>query len=47
MREIKDYQGAEKMLRIASELNPKDTNIRRQLAGVVALNFVHTPAEVK
>ncbi len=47
MREIKDYQGAEKMFRIASELNPKDTNIRRQLAGVVALNFVHTPAEVK
>ena len=47
MKEIKDYQSAEKMLKIASGLAPKDANIRRQLAGVIALNFVHSPLEVK
>jgi tetratricopeptide (TPR) repeat protein len=46
MKEIKDYQGAEKMLKLAAELAPKDANIRRQLAGVMALNFVHSPMEV-
>jgi len=47
MKEIKDYQSAEKMLKIAAELAPKDTSIRRQLAGVIALNFVHSPLEAK
>ncbi len=47
MKEVKDYQGAEKMLRMAAKLSPKDTNIRRQLAGVIALNFVHSPLEAK
>jgi tetratricopeptide (TPR) repeat protein len=42
LRDLKDYQGAEKMLKIAAGLSPKDTNIRRQLAGVVALNLVHS-----
>ncbi len=42
LRDLKDYLGAEKMLRIASDLSPRDTSIRRQLAGVVALNLVHT-----
>ena len=45
MKEIKDYHGAEKMLKISAELAPKDANIRRQLAGVMALNFVHSPME--
>ncbi len=47
MKEVKDYQGAEKMLRMAAKLSPKDTNIRRQLAGVIALNFVHSPLEAR
>ena len=47
MKEVKDYQGAEKMLKIAANLAPKDINIRRQLAGVIALNFVHSPMEAK
>ena len=42
LRDMKDYQNAEKMLRIASELSPKDTSIRRHLAAVVALNLVHS-----
>ncbi|MDO9085762.1 MAG: tetratricopeptide repeat protein [Anaerolineaceae bacterium] len=42
LRDLKDYQGAEKMLKIASSLSPKDTSIRRQLAGVIALNLVHS-----
>ncbi len=45
MKEIKDYHGAEKMLKLSAELAPKDANIRRQLAGVMALNFVHSPME--
>lgn len=47
MKEVKDYQGAEKMLRMAANLSPKDASIRRQLAGVIALNFVHSPLEAK
>ncbi len=42
LRDLKDYQSSEKMLRIASSLSPKDTNIRRQLAGVIALNLIHS-----
>ena len=42
LRDLKDYQAAEKMLRIASDLSPKDATIRRQLAGVIALNLVHS-----
>ncbi|MBE0684716.1 MAG: tetratricopeptide repeat protein, partial [Anaerolineaceae bacterium] len=42
LRDLKDYQGAEKMLKIAASLSPKDANIRRQLAGVIALNLIHS-----
>ncbi len=42
LRDLKDYEAAEKMLRIASDLSPKDATIRRQLAGVIALNLVHS-----
>lgn len=42
LRDMKDYVGAEKMLKIASSLTPKDINIKRQLAGVIALNLVHS-----
>ena len=47
LREIKDYTGSESMLRKASERNPKDTNIRRQLAAVIALNLVHGSQEAR
>ncbi|MCE1253905.1 MAG: tetratricopeptide repeat protein, partial [Anaerolineae bacterium] len=46
MRELKDYIGAEAMLRRAAELSPKDLNIRRQLGAVIALNLVHNSQEV-
>jgi tetratricopeptide (TPR) repeat protein len=45
MREVKNYVGAETMLRRASELAPDDINIRRQLGAVIALNLVHNPQE--
>lgn len=41
LKEGKDYMNAETMLRRAAELAPNDVSIRRQLAGVVALNLVH------
>lgn len=40
-REMKNYSEAETMLKKASSLAPRDANIRRQLAAVVALNLVH------
>ena len=46
MRELKDYIGAEAMLRRAAELSPQDLNIRRQLGAVIALNLVHNSQEV-
>ena len=46
MRELKDYVGAEAMLRRAAELSPQDLNIRRQLGAVIALNLVHNSQEV-
>ena len=45
MRELKDYIGAEAMLRRAAELSPQDLNIRRQLGAVIALNLVHNSQE--
>ncbi|MCJ7695122.1 MAG: tetratricopeptide repeat protein [Anaerolineaceae bacterium] len=44
-RESKDYKNAEIMLRNAAQLAPNDTSIRRQLAGVIALNLVHNLQE--
>jgi len=46
-RECKDYKNAETMLRRAAQLDPNDTLIRRQLAGVIALNLVHNLQEPK
>jgi Flp pilus assembly protein TadD len=40
MKDGKDYRGAESMLRRAVELAPGDVNIRRKLAGVVAMILV-------
>ncbi len=40
MKDGKDYRGAESMLRKAVELAPGDVNIRRKLAGVVAMILV-------
>jgi Flp pilus assembly protein TadD len=46
MKEGKDFMGAEKMLRKASELAPDDLDIHRQLGAVIALNLVHNSMEV-
>lgn len=48
LKECKDYTGAEEMLRRASSLSPKNVDIQRQLAAIVALALVHThrPLEV-
>jgi tetratricopeptide (TPR) repeat protein len=43
-KEAKDYVAAEKGLRLAADLAPKDRFIQRQLAALMALNFVH-PSE--
>jgi len=45
LKECKDYKNAETMLRQAARLAPKDANVRRQLAAVVALNLVHNLQE--
>jgi tetratricopeptide (TPR) repeat protein len=45
-REIKNYPDAEKLLKKASELEPDNVNIRRQLGAIIALNLVHKPKEV-
>ena len=46
-KECKDYMNAEKLLRQAAQLDPNDNMIRRQLAGVIALNLVHNLQEPK
>jgi Flp pilus assembly protein TadD len=45
LKEAKDFDGSEAELRRAAHLSPKDRHIQRQLAGVIALNIVHHPAE--
>ncbi|MDO8970586.1 MAG: tetratricopeptide repeat protein [Saprospiraceae bacterium] len=45
LREGKDYQRAETMLRMAAELAPDDLNIRRQLGAVITLNLIHSSQE--
>ena len=45
LRDAKDYEGAEQLLRRAAELAPNDVNIRRQLGAVIALNLVHHSQE--
>jgi Tfp pilus assembly protein PilF len=46
LKEAKDYQAAEQMLRKASSLEPRNVNIHRQLGAVLALNLVHQSQEV-
>lgn len=46
LKEAKDYSAAEIELRQAARLEPKDRNIQKQLAAVIALNLVHHPAAV-
>jgi tetratricopeptide (TPR) repeat protein len=46
-KDCKDYKNAETMLRQAAQLDPNDNMIRRQLAGVIALNLVHNLQEPK
>jgi tetratricopeptide (TPR) repeat protein len=41
LKEIKDYQSAETMLRKAADLAPEDVTVHRSLGAVVALNLVH------
>jgi tetratricopeptide (TPR) repeat protein len=41
LKEIKDYQAAENMLRKAADLAPEDVTVHRSLGAVVALNLVH------
>jgi tetratricopeptide (TPR) repeat protein len=41
LKEIKDYQSAENMLRKAADLAPEDVTVHRSLGAVVALNLVH------
>ena len=41
LKEIKDYQSAENMLRKAADLAPEDVSVHRSLGAVVALNLVH------
>lgn len=45
LRDGKDYQAAETMLRRAAQLAPNDVNIRRQLGAIVALNLVQSCQE--
>ena len=47
LKEGKDYQNAETMLRRAVELSPHDVGIRKQLAAVVAINLVNNPSPVQ
>jgi tetratricopeptide (TPR) repeat protein len=41
LKEAKDYIGAEAMLKHASTLAPQDPNIKRHLAGVIAMAIIH------
>jgi tetratricopeptide (TPR) repeat protein len=42
LKEGRDYQGAEDMLRRAAHLARNDVNIHRQLGALVAINLVHS-----
>jgi tetratricopeptide (TPR) repeat protein len=46
LKDAKDYSGAEAELRQAARLDPKERNIQKQLAAVIALNLVHHPETV-
>jgi Flp pilus assembly protein TadD len=46
LKESKDYRGAEQMLRKASQIEPRNVAIHRQLGAILALNMVHQSQEV-
>ncbi len=46
LKDAKDYRGAEQMLRKASEIDPRNLTVHRQLGAVLALNLVHQSQEV-
>ncbi len=46
LKDAKDYTAAENELRKAAKLAPKDRNIQRQLAAIIAVNLVHHRQEV-
>jgi hypothetical protein len=46
LKETKDYDNAEYMLRRAADLDPDDLTIRRQLGILVAINLVHNHQEI-
>jgi tetratricopeptide (TPR) repeat protein len=46
LKDAKDYTAAESELRKAARLAPKDRDIQRQLAAIIALNLVHHRQEV-
>lgn len=46
LKEVKDYHGAEMMLRKASAIEPRNVFIHRQLGAILALNMVHQSQEV-
>lgn len=46
LKDAKDYRGAEQMLRKASEIDPRNLIVHRQLGAVLALNLVHQSQEV-
>ncbi len=43
LKEAKDSDAADRQLRAAAKLSPKDRTIQRRLAAVIALNIVHQP----
>ena len=46
MKESKNYQGAENMLRKAAALDPNNPGIKRQLAAVIAMAIIHQDQHV-
>jgi len=46
LKEVKDYRGAETVLRKASSIEPRNVLIHRQLGAILALNMVHQSQEV-
>jgi tetratricopeptide (TPR) repeat protein len=45
LKEMKDYAGAEEMLRWAMELDPNNLTYRRQWGAIAAMNLIHAPRE--
>jgi tetratricopeptide (TPR) repeat protein len=45
LKEMKDYAGAEEMMRWAMELDPNNLTYRRQWGAIAAMNLIHAPRE--